>query len=112
MGGAARDVRYGPKADITPFGSFALRTRAKIHSSTDPLGKCVCSNDRGNIEIGHREVVARAIDMDLAATPNLEAWLTRCLARPAARKALALRTVADNETPAEVIRRIAKINRL
>jgi hypothetical protein len=25
---------------------------------------------------------------------------------------LALRTVADNETPAEVIRRIAKINRL
>src|SRR5262249_58217047 len=43
---------------------------------------------------------------------NLKAWLTRCLERPAARKALALRTKADNETPAEATRRIAKINRL
>jgi glutathione S-transferase len=50
--------------------------------------------------------------MDLSATPHLKAWLTRCLDRPAARKALALKSKADNETPAEVIRRIAKINRL
>jgi glutathione S-transferase len=69
-------------------------------------------NDFTVADLNVAAVISRAIDMDLAATPNLEAWLTRCLARPAARKALALRTVADNETPAEVIRRIAKINRL
>ena len=57
-------------------------------------------------------VISRAVDMDLSAVPNLKAWLTRCLERPAARKALALKTKADNETPAEVIRRIARINRL
>ena len=57
-------------------------------------------------------VISRAVDMDLSAIPNLKAWLTRCLDRPAARKALALKAKADNETPAEVTRRIAKINRL
>lgn len=57
-------------------------------------------------------VVSRAIDMDLSATPNLKAWLTRCLERPAAHKALALKDKADQETPAEVTRRIARINRL
>ncbi len=57
-------------------------------------------------------VISRAVDMDLAAVPNLKAWLMRCLDRPAARKTLALKTKADNETPAEVTRRIAKLNRL
>jgi glutathione S-transferase len=57
-------------------------------------------------------IISRAIDMDLSAVPNLRAWLTRCLDRPASREALALKTKADNETPAEVTRRIAKINRL
>jgi len=57
-------------------------------------------------------VISRAIDMDLAAVPNLKAWLGRCLARPAARQALALKNKADAETPAEVTRRIARINRL
>ena len=57
-------------------------------------------------------VISRAVDMDLSAVPNLKAWLMRCLDRPAARKALALKTKADNETPAEVTRRIAKLNRL
>jgi len=57
-------------------------------------------------------VISRAVDMDLSAVPNLAAWLTRCLDRPAARKALALKTKADNETPAEVTRRIARLNRL
>jgi glutathione S-transferase len=57
-------------------------------------------------------VISRAIEMDLCAVPHLKAWLTRCLARPAAQKALALKTKADNETPAEVTRRIARINRL
>ena len=57
-------------------------------------------------------VISRAIDMDLSAVPYLKAWLTRCLDRPAARAALELKTKADNETPAEVTRRIARINRL
>ena len=35
----------------------------------------------------------------------------RCLERPAARAALALKSESDN-TPAEVTRRIAQINRL
>ena len=57
-------------------------------------------------------VISRAIEMDLDAVPNLKAWLTRCLERPAAREALALKTRADNETPEDVTRRIARINRL
>jgi glutathione S-transferase len=57
-------------------------------------------------------VISRAVDMDLSAWPNLRAWLTRCLERPAALEALALKNKADAETPAEVTRRIARINRL
>ena len=57
-------------------------------------------------------VISRAIEMDLSAVPNLKAWLTRCLDRPAAREALALKTAADNATPVEVTRRIARTNRL
>ena len=50
--------------------------------------------------------------MDLAAWPNLKSWLMRCLDRPAARAALALKTTSDNATAVEVTRRIAQINRL
>jgi glutathione S-transferase len=57
-------------------------------------------------------VISRAIDMDLSPVPNLKAWLIRCLTRPAACDALALKTKADQETPVEVTRRIARINRL
>jgi len=57
-------------------------------------------------------VISRAVDMDLSAVPNLKAWLTRCLERPAARAALALKDEADRTTPAEMTRRIARINRL
>jgi glutathione S-transferase len=57
-------------------------------------------------------VVSRAVDMDLSACPHLKAWLARCLDRPAARDALALKNKADAETPANVTRRIARINRL
>ena len=57
-------------------------------------------------------VISRAVAMDLSAWPNLKAWLTRCLDRPAARTALALKTESDNETPVEITRRIARINRL
>jgi len=57
-------------------------------------------------------IVSRAIDMDLGAVPNLKAWLTRCLERPAARAALALKEKAEAGTPAEVTRLIARRNRL
>jgi glutathione S-transferase len=57
-------------------------------------------------------VISRAVDMDLIAVPRLHAWLARCLQRPAARAALALKAQADDETPVEVTRRIARINRL
>jgi len=57
-------------------------------------------------------VISRAIDMDLSAVPNLKAWLALCLERPAAKRALALKAKADNETPVEMTRHIAKINRL
>jgi glutathione S-transferase len=57
-------------------------------------------------------VISRAVDMDLAAVPNLQAWLARALARPAARAALALKRKADAATPPDLTRRIARINRL
>jgi glutathione S-transferase len=50
--------------------------------------------------------------MDLSGVPNLKAWLTRCLERPAAQKVLALKAKADRETAADVTRHIARINRL
>ena len=57
-------------------------------------------------------VISRAIDMDLSATPRLAQWLERCLERPAARTARALRAKADAEVPLEVTRAIARNNRL
>jgi glutathione S-transferase len=69
-------------------------------------------NDFTVADLNVAAVVSRAIDMDLLAVPNLKTWLVRCLERPAARKALTLKDKADEETPAEVTRRIARINRL
>jgi glutathione S-transferase len=57
-------------------------------------------------------IISRAIDMDLRAVPNLKAWLMRCLQRPAARAALALKAKADAATSADVTRLIARRNRL
>jgi glutathione S-transferase len=57
-------------------------------------------------------VISRAIDMELASTPHLQAWLRRCLERPATREALALRAQADAAVPLEVTRMIARNNRL
>src|SRR6202034_4009192 len=57
-------------------------------------------------------VISRAIDMELSPWPHLRNWLVRCLDRPAARAALKLKTDSDNATPADVTRRIARINRL
>ena len=70
------------------------------------------SNDFTVADLNVAAVISRAIEMDLGVVPNLKAWLTRCLNRPAAREALALKTAADHATPADVTRRIARINRL
>ena len=57
-------------------------------------------------------VVSRAIAMDLSGTPQLADWLARCLDRPAARAASALREAADATVPDEITREIARRNRL
>jgi glutathione S-transferase len=57
-------------------------------------------------------VISRAIEMDMPATPHLAGWLRRCLDRPAAQAALALKAAADAEVPIEVTRAIARNNRL
>ena len=69
-------------------------------------------NDFTVADLNVAAVISRAIDMDLSASPNIKAWLTRCLQRPAAREVLALKSKADRETPAEITRRIARTNRL
>jgi glutathione S-transferase len=57
-------------------------------------------------------VISRAIEMDLSATPHIGGWLRRCLDRPAARAAQAMRAEADAQVPVEVTRAIARNNRL
>ena len=69
-------------------------------------------NDFTVADLSVAAVISRAVEMDLGAVPHLKTWLTRCLERPAARAALAMKSKADHETPADVIRRIARINRL
>ena len=46
------------------------------------------------------------------AAPRLGDWLRRCLERPAARDARAVRAEADAQVPVEVTRAIARNNRL
>jgi glutathione S-transferase len=57
-------------------------------------------------------VISRAFDMDLSATPRVGEWLKRCLERPAAVATRALRAQADAETSIEVMRAIARHDRL
>ena len=64
------------------------------------------------VDLNVAAVISRALDMDLAATPRLDAWLRRCLERPAARAARRLRSDADATADIEAIRDIARRNRL
>lgn len=57
-------------------------------------------------------VISRALSMDLSAVPRLADWLRRCLDRPAAREASAMREAEDAKTPLDVTRAIAARNRL
>ena len=69
-------------------------------------------NDFTVADLNVAAVISRAIDMDLTATPRLGDWLRRCLERPAAGVARALRADADAQVPVEVTRAIARNNRL
>ena len=95
------------KVIATPFKVLDAALAKTSHKTPYLLG-----DDFTVADLNVAAVISRAIDMDLSATPHLKAWLTRCLDRPAARAALALKTKADNETPPDVTRRIARINRL
>jgi len=64
------------------------------------------------VDLNVAAVISRAIDMDLGATPNLAAWLRRCLERQAALAARRLREESDAASPPDAIRMIARINRL
>ena len=56
-------------------------------------------NDFTVADLNVAAVISRAIDMDLSATPHLKAWLQRCLERPAAREALALKAQPTQKRP-------------
>jgi glutathione S-transferase len=108
-------VRLPPAERSAALRDEALKVIAAPFAVLDAaLAKTpyLLGNDFTVADLNVAAVISRAIDMDLSAVPNLKAWLTRCLDRPAARSALALKTKADNETPPEVTRRIARINRL
>lgn len=64
------------------------------------------------VDLNVAAVISRAIDMDSSATPNVGAWLQRCLERPAALDARRLREASDAASPTDAIRMIARINRL
>jgi len=57
-------------------------------------------------------VASRALAMDLAKWPRVDAWLRRCHDRPAAQAVLRLREAADAGCSIDTIRAAAKRNRL
>jgi glutathione S-transferase len=108
-------VRLPPEERDAALRKEALQVIAapfKVLDAALAKTSYLLGNDFTVADLNVAAVISRAIEMDLSAVPNLKAWLTRCLERPAARAALALKTKADNETPPEVTRRIARINRL
>ena len=64
------------------------------------------------VDLNVASVISRAVVMAMPETPNIAAWLTRCLERPAAFDALRLREASDAASPPDAIRMIARINRL
>src|SRR6202030_2451620 len=108
-------VRLPPQERNVALREEALKVIAAPFKVLDAaLAKTpyLLGNDFTVADLNVAAVISRAIEMDLSAVPNLQSWLTRCLDRSAARAALALKTKADNDTPPEVTRRIARINRL
>jgi glutathione S-transferase len=108
-------VRLPPQERNAALREEALKVIAspfKVLDAAVAKQPYLLGNDFTVADLNVAAVISRAADMDLSAWPHLKDWLTRCLDRPAAREALALKNKADDETPAEVTRRIARINRL
>src|ERR1700722_9718986 len=108
-------VRLPPQERDAALREEALKiiaTPFKVLDATLAETPYLLGNDFTVADLNVAAVISRGIAMDLSAVPNLKTWLIRCLDRPAARAALELKTKADNETPPEVTRRIAGINRL
>ena len=108
-------VRLPPQERDAALREEALKiiaTPFKVLDATLAETPYLLGNDFTVADLNVAAVISRGIAMDLSAVPNLKTWLIRCLDRPAARAALELKTRADNETPPEVTRRIARINRL
>src|SRR6202023_1316715 len=91
-------VRLPPEERDAALREEALKVTAAPFRVLDAaLAKTpyLLGNDFTVADLNVAAVISRAIDMDLSAVPHLKAWLTRCLDRPAARAALALKTKAD-----------------
>ena len=80
------------------------RRRSKCWTRRSPKQPYLLGKEFTVADLNVAAVISRAIEMDLSATPSLKVWLQRCLERPAARKALALKAQSDAETSAEVTR--------
>jgi glutathione S-transferase len=108
-------VRLPPAERNTALREEALKVIAspfKVLDAAVTRQPYLLGNDFTIADLNVAAVISRAADMDLSAWPSLKAWLDRCLDRPAARSTLVLKNKSDNDTPAEVTRRIAQINRL
>src|SRR3984957_9264223 len=108
-------VRLPPEERNAALREEALKVIAspfKVLDAAVAKQPYLLGNDFTVADLNVAAVISRAVDMDLSAWPHLKDWLARCLDRPAAQEALALKNQADDATPAEVTRRIARINRL
>ena len=108
-------VRLPPQERDAAKRAEALQVLAapfKVLDGTLAGRRYLIGDDFTVADLNVSAVISRAVDMDLEATPNLKAWLMRCLERPAAREALELKAQADAEVPLDVTRQIARRNRL
>jgi glutathione S-transferase len=108
-------VRLPPEERNAALREEALKVIAspfKVLDAAVAKQPYLLGNDFTVADLNVAAVISRAVDMDLSEWPHLKDWLTRCLDRPAAQEALALKNQADDATPTEVTRRIARINRL
>jgi glutathione S-transferase len=108
-------VRLPPEERNAALREEALKVIAspfKVLDAAVAKQPYLLGNDFTVADLNVAAVISRAVDMDLSEWPHLKDWLARCLDRPAAQEALALKNQADDATPAEVTRRIARINRL
>ena len=108
-------VRLPPEERNAALREEALKVIAspfKVLDAAVAKQPYLLGNDFTVADLNVAAVISRAVDMDLSEWPHLKDWLARCLDRPAAQEALALKNQADDATPTEVTRRIARINRL